>query len=40
MERMCRLGRIAPDVWMELAVGEPVSSRVLLEAAEAAIEAL
>jgi oligoendopeptidase F len=40
MERMCLLGRIAPDVWMEEAVGEPVSSEALLEAAEAALSQL
>jgi hypothetical protein len=40
MERMCRLGRIAPDVWMEQAVGEPVSSDAVIEAAEAALASL
>ena len=40
MERMCRLGRIAPDIWMEQAVGEPVSSDALLRAASAALEAI
>ena len=37
MERMCRLGRLAPDVWMQQAVGSDLSSRPLLEATEAAL---
>lgn len=37
MERMCLLGRIAPDVWMTEAVGEAVSSEALLAAAEEAL---
>jgi len=37
MERMCRLGRLAPDVWMQQAVGAPVSSKPLLDATEAAL---
>ncbi len=40
MERMCKLGRIAPDVWMEQAVGSPLSSAPLLKAAEAALARL
>ena len=36
MERMCTLGRLAPDVWMQQAVGAEVSSAPLLQAAEAA----
>jgi hypothetical protein len=40
MERMCRLGRIAPDVWMQQAVGEKVSSQPLLDATRAALEQL
>jgi hypothetical protein len=36
MERMTRLGRLAPDVWMEQAVGKPLSSAPLLSATEAA----
>jgi len=40
MERMCTLGRIAPDVWMEQAVGSPVSEKPLLEAAAQALSAL
>lgn len=38
MERMCRLGRIAPQVWMQQAVGAPVSPRPLIEAAKGAVK--
>jgi hypothetical protein len=37
MERMCALGRIAPDLWMKQAVGAPISSRPLCEAALKAV---
>jgi hypothetical protein len=37
MERMCRLGRLAPDVWMRQAVGSELSSGPLLEATGAAL---
>ena len=37
MERMCTLGRLTPDAWMEAAVGEPISVLPLLQAAEEAI---
>jgi len=40
MERMCRLGRLAPDVWMEQAVGKPLSSEPLLAATSAALDRL
>lgn len=40
IERMCRLGRIAPDLWMEQATGSPVSADALLRAAEEALEVL
>jgi hypothetical protein len=40
MERMCRLGRLAPDVWMQQAVGSDISSAPLLQAVEAAVRAL
>jgi hypothetical protein len=30
MARMCRLGRLAPDIWMHRAVGQQVSSEALL----------
>ena len=33
MERMCRLGRLAPDIWMQQAVGAPVSADPLIKAA-------
>jgi len=38
MERMCRLGRLAPDVWMQQAVGAQISARPLLEGTEKAVE--
>ena len=31
------VGRLAPDVWMEQAVGAPISAKALLTAAEAAL---
>jgi oligoendopeptidase F len=37
MERMCRQGRIAPDIWMEGAVGSPVTADALFQAADAAL---
>lgn len=37
MERICQLGRLAPDVWMQQAVGNEVSSVPLLSAAEEAL---
>jgi hypothetical protein len=40
MERMCRLGRLAPDVWMRQAVGSDISEKPLLEAVQAALEQL
>jgi len=40
MERMCRLGSITPDVWMQSAVGEPISTRPLLDSANKALEVL
>ncbi len=38
MERMCKLGSITPNLWMELAVGEPISTKPMLEAASKALE--
>lgn len=38
MERMCRLGSITPDYWMQQAVGAPISVKPMLEAAEAALK--
>jgi hypothetical protein len=40
MERMCRLGRLAPDVWMQQAVGSDVSSAPLIAATEAALKSV
>jgi len=40
MERMCRLGSITPDAWMKLAVGAPISTDPLLEAADQALTRL
>lgn len=40
MERMCRLGSITPDLWMQLAVGESISTRPLLKSAKKALEVL
>ena len=37
MERMCSTGSIAPDLWMQKAVGSPVSSAPLIQAAEEAL---
>jgi hypothetical protein len=38
VERMARIGAIAPDLWMKEATGSPVSAAPLLRAAEAALE--
>jgi len=35
-ERVCRLGRIPPDMWMKAATGQPVSAEPLVEAAKRA----
>ena len=40
MERMCRLGSITPGIWMQEAVGGPISTVPLLQAAEEALDAL
>ncbi|MBN2030277.1 hypothetical protein JW824_08540 [bacterium] len=40
MERMCTLGSIIPDAWMQAAVGESISVEPLLKAAEEAIAKL
>ncbi|MCB0285814.1 MAG: hypothetical protein KDE57_04100, partial [Calditrichaeota bacterium] len=40
MERMCKLGRIAPQVWIRQAVGEAVSAKPMIADAETAIAAL
>jgi hypothetical protein len=33
MERMCKLGNIAPQVWMKRAVGSPISAQPMIDAA-------
>ena len=38
MERMCRQGRIIPQLWMEGAVGSKISTQPLLAAAEEALK--
>jgi hypothetical protein len=38
MERMCVLGSITPDAWMQQAVGAPVSPGPLLRAAATAVK--
>jgi hypothetical protein len=40
IERMCKLGNIAPDLWMEQATGSPVSADALLNATEDALKVL
>ncbi len=40
MERMCRLGRLTPQVWMQQAVGAKISARPLISAAEQAVKNL
>jgi hypothetical protein len=40
VERMTRLGCLTPDAWMRAAVGAPLSSRPLLQAAREALDAL
>ncbi|MBN1780476.1 hypothetical protein JW948_05070 [bacterium] len=38
MERMCTLGRITPDAWMQAAVNSPISTEPMLRAAGKALE--
>ena len=38
MERMCRLGRLSPDVWMRQAVGRELSAAPLLRATRDALK--
>ena len=40
MERMCKLGRLTPQVWMQQAIGEPISAARLIQSATKAIETL
>jgi len=37
MERMCRLGRLTPEAWMQDAVGQPISVAPLLQATRKAV---
>jgi hypothetical protein len=38
MERMCKLGAISPDAWMQQALGESISVQPILEAADMALD--
>jgi len=40
IERMCRSGAIAPDAWMQVATGAPVSAAPLLRATDKALTSL
>jgi hypothetical protein len=40
IERMCRVGAVAPDVWMKNASGQPVSAAPLLRATQNALSTL
>ena len=40
IERMCKLGNIAPDLWMKQATGSPVGADALLRSTEEALEVL
>lgn len=40
LERICQLGKLAPDIWMHQAVGSAVSAQPLVEAATAALAAV
>ncbi len=40
MERMCRAGRLTPQLWMKNAVGEEISAKPLLAAAAEALKAI
>ncbi len=40
IERMCKVGAVAPDVWMKNAAGQPVSAAPLLRATRDALAAL
>jgi hypothetical protein len=37
-ERMAKMGRVTPDLWMEHATGKPVGADALLTATEAALQ--
>jgi len=36
-ERMAKMGRVTPDLWMEKATGQPVGTEALLQAAKHAL---
>ena len=38
LERMSRIGAIAPDLWMQEATGSPISAEPLLRATTAALQ--
>ena len=38
-ERVCKIGNILPDQWMQLATGKPVTTQPLLDATKRALEA-
>lgn len=40
MERMCTQGSLTPDMWMQMAVGNPITTEPMLKAAAEALEAL
>ena len=40
MEGMCRLGRLAPQVWMQQALGEPIQADGMIQEAEQAVQQL
>ena len=37
---MCRLGRLAPQVWMQQALGEPIQADGMIQEAEQAVQQL
>jgi hypothetical protein len=37
-ERMAKMGRVTPDLWMENATGQPVGAEALLTATEEALK--
>jgi hypothetical protein len=36
-ERMAKMGRVTPDLWMENATGKPVGAEALLQATQRAL---
>jgi hypothetical protein len=39
-ERVAKMGRVTPDLWMENATGRPVGAEALLDATQRALAAL